>query len=448
MGSYETQKSLLHRTKQDENIGPVPQKQYKCHLDSTEHGQNFQAAGNTSKMMIKRTVLSDVSNNHIKPSFIQSKLNNCKNGDFEGIGFLETLRQLHTKEGNGLEHENANKKELTGHYLYYRLLNELDEDSGNKKAFYNPIFSSTLKNSKENVTRYKQNDLCTDFLKYTKHDIIELKRIRKEFVEQIDEWDTTMAHEYSDEIFAYMRELEVKYKPSPTYIEHQPDMQWSMRSVLIDWLIQVHSRFHLLPETLYLTINLIDRFLSIKVVSLPKLQLVGATALFLASKYEEIICPSVHEIVYMVDQGYSSEEILKAERYMINMLNFDLGWPGPMSFLRRVSKADEYDLDTRTLTKYLLELTVMDSRFIGVLPSFIVAAAHYLSRCMLEKGSWTDAHVYYSSYTERQLLPLVNIILQCLESPKEHHNAIYEKYADKKFKKASKFVENWMAEHT
>ncbi|KTW30105.1 uncharacterized protein T551_02049 [Pneumocystis jirovecii RU7] len=444
MGSYEVQKSLSHRIKQDENIDLIAQKQYKCHLDLSEHNENFQTSGNTSKIGTKRTVLSDVSNNHIKPSFIQSKLCNHRLGNFEAAGFSEALRHLHVKE-NSLEHDNINKKDLANHCLYHRFRNELNDDSEDKKISYNFVSSDILK---DESIRHRTDDVCNHLLKYTKFDIMELKRIRKEFIEKVDEWDITMAHEYSDEIFAYMRELEIKYKPSPTYIDHQPDMQWSMRSVLIDWLIQVHSRFHLLPETLYLTINLIDRFLSVKVISLPKLQLVGATALFLASKYEEIICPSVHEIVYMVDHGYSSEEILKAERYMINMLNFDLGWPGPMSFLRRVSKADEYDLDTRTLTKYLLELTVMDSRFIGILPSFIVAAAHYLSRCMLEKGSWTDAHVYYSSYTERQLLPLVNIILQCLESPKEHHNAIYEKYADKKFKKASKFVENWMAEHT
>ncbi|KTW29645.1 hypothetical protein T552_00853 [Pneumocystis carinii B80] len=443
--SSEAQKSLPYCIKHNENIKLAPQKQYKCQLDFSEHSCNSQTISNISKMTAKRIVLSDVSNNHIKPSFIQSKLSSQKAHNIEGDVFPEILRQLHSKEKNSIEYENTNQKDLINHSLYNQNQEELNEDLKDKRLSYN--FIPYILKNKENTTRHKTDNTCTDLLKYTKPDIMELKRIRKEFVEQIDEWDTTMAHEYSDEIFAYMHELEVKYKPSPTYIEHQPDMQWSMRSVLIDWLIQVHSRFHLLPETLYLTINLIDRFLSVKVVSLPKLQLVGATALFLASKYEEIICPSVHEIVYMVDYGYSSEEILKAERYMINMLNFDLGWPGPMSFLRRVSKADEYDLDTRTLTKYLLELTVMDFRFIGILPSFIVAAAHYLSRCMLEKGSWTDAHVYYSSYTERQLLPLVSIILQCLQSPKKHHNAIYEKYADKKFKKASKFVESWMAKH-
>lgn len=163
-----------------------------------------------------------------------------------------------------------------------------------------------------------------------------------------------------------------------------------MRSVLMDWLVQVHNRFGLLPETLFLTVNCIDRFLSVKVVSLSKLQLVGATAIFVAAKYEEINCPSVQEIMYMVDGGFTVEEILKAERFMLSMLDFELGWPGPMSFLRRISKADDYDIDIRTLAKYFLEVTIMDERFVGSPPSYIAAGAHCLARFMLRKGGWVS----------------------------------------------------------
>ena len=177
-------------------------------------------------------------------------------------------------------------------------------------------------------------------------------------------------------------------KPNASYMDHQAEIQWSMRSVLMDWLIQVHHRFALLPETLFLCVNYIDRFLSCKIVSLGKLQLVGATAIFIAAKYEEINCPSVQEIVYMVDGGFTVDEILKAERYMLSMLQFELGWPGPMSFLRRISKADDYDLETRTLAKYFLEITIMDERFVGSPPSYIAGGAHALARSMLQKGDW------------------------------------------------------------
>lgn len=259
-----------------------------------------------------------------------------------------------------------------------------------------------------------------------------------------DTYDISMVAEYAEEIFTYMKELEVRFQPNPGYMDSQTEIHWAMRSILVDWLVQVQHRFSLLPETLFLTINYIDRFLSIKTVSLSKLQLVGAVALFVAAKYEEINCPSVQEIAYMVDNGYHVDEILKAERYMIDLLDFNLGWPGPMSFLRRTSKADDYDLETRTLAKYLLEVTIMEKTFVGAPPSWLAAAAHFLSRRMLNRGHWTDGHTYYSGYTEKQLLPAVLRIIQCCRDPLTHHKAIFEKYKDRKFKRASVYVQDWM----
>ncbi|KAI5368006.1 Putative cyclin domain-containing protein [Septoria linicola] len=259
-----------------------------------------------------------------------------------------------------------------------------------------------------------------------------------------EKWDTSMVAEYGDEIFDYMREMEARMSPNPFYMELQAEIQWSMRAVLMDWVVQVHQRFNLLPETLFLTINYIDRFLSCKVVSLGKLQLVGATAIFVAAKYEEVNCPTISEIIYMVDNGYTADELLKAERFMLSMLQFELGWPGPMSFLRRISKADDYDLETRTLAKYFLEVTIMDERFVGCKPSFLAAGAHCMARLMLRKGDWSKAHVYYSNYTFRQLHRLLWAIFECCQDAQKHHNAVYEKYTDKRYKRASTFVRTEM----
>jgi hypothetical protein len=86
-----------------------------------------------------------------------------------------------------------------------------------------------------------------------------------------------------------------------------------MRAILIDWLIEVHLKFKLLPETLFLTVNLIDRFLEKAVIQRTKLQLVGVTSMLIASKYEEIYAPEVRDFVYITDKAYSKEEILKME---------------------------------------------------------------------------------------------------------------------------------------
>lgn len=163
-----------------------------------------------------------------------------------------------------------------------------------------------------------------------------------------------------------------------------------MRGILVDWLVEVHCKFRLMPETLFLAVNIIDRFLSLRVVSLVKLQLVGITAMFIAAKYEEVMAPSIHNFIYMADGGYTDEEILKAERYILQVLEFRLSYPNPLNFLRRNSKADTYDIQARTVAKYLMEIPLVDHRFLACPPSHIAAAALYLARQMLNRGVWVS----------------------------------------------------------
>jgi hypothetical protein len=97
-----------------------------------------------------------------------------------------------------------------------------------------------------------------------------------------------------------------------------------MRSILVDWLVEVHLKFKLLPETLYLTVNLIDRYLERSQIHRSKLQLVGVTAMLIACKYEEIYPPIVKDFVYITDNAYTKEEILEMEGEMLQTLDFDI----------------------------------------------------------------------------------------------------------------------------
>lgn len=204
--------------------------------------------------------------------------------------------------------------------------------------------------------------------------------------EDID--DPLMVAEYVGEIFEYYRTLETVTMPNPDYMDHQDDLEWKMRGILIDWLIEVHTRFRLLPETLFLAVNIIDRFLSQKVVPLDKLQLVGVTAMFIASKYEEVLSPHIGNFVHVADDGFTVEEVLSAERYTLQTLKYDLSYPNPMNFLRRISKADNYDIQTRTMGKYLMEISLVDHRFMRYPQSHVAATAMYVARLILESGPW------------------------------------------------------------
>lgn len=275
------------------------------------------------------------------------------------------------------------------------------------------------------------------------HSEMLLQQIKRDFKEEQDFWDISMVAEYSDEIFSYMSKLEEASMPNPRYMDHQSEIEWPMRTTLIDWLLQVHMRYHMLPETLWIAVNVIDRFLSNRVVSLVKFQLVGVTAMFIAAKYEEIMAPSVEEFVYMTEGGYSREEILKGERIMLSSLEFNISsYCSPYSWVRRISKADDYDIQTRTLSKFLMEVTLLDHRFLRAKPSMVAAIGMYLARRMLG-GDWNEAFIFYSDYTEAQLLVPAGFLLESIAAPGFDEKFVFKKYSNKKFLKASIFARNW-----
>jgi hypothetical protein len=94
--------------------------------------------------------------------------------------------------------------------------------------------------------------------------------------------------EYFDDICEEISKNEDKYLVDPQYMSHQSDINHRMRAILIDWLIDVHLKYKLLPQTMYIAVNLIDRYLEKVDTNRVKLQLVGITAMFIATKYEEI----------------------------------------------------------------------------------------------------------------------------------------------------------------
>lgn len=182
--------------------------------------------------------------------------------------------------------------------------------------------------------------------------------------------------------------VQLTTQANPDYMSTQDEVTWKMRGILVDWLIEIHSKFRLLPETIFLAVNIVDRFLSLRNVSLVKFQLVGIASLFIASKYEEVVCPSISNFLYMTDGGYDEDEMLRAERYILQQLDFNMSYPNPINFLRRISKADGYDISSRTMAKYFMEISTVDHAFLNCVPSVIAAAATWLARRVLGKGPW------------------------------------------------------------
>jgi hypothetical protein len=109
-------------------------------------------------------------------------------------------------------------------------------------------------------------------------------------IDKEDLGDPQAMAEYVESIYRYLFDIEKRLMPDIVYMNRQSQLSWKHRGILVDWIVQVHYRFKMVPETLFMAVNFLDRFLSVQEVNRDKLQLVGITALLVASKYEEILC--------------------------------------------------------------------------------------------------------------------------------------------------------------
>ncbi|XP_019337555.1 G2/mitotic-specific cyclin-B1 isoform X1 [Alligator mississippiensis] len=229
-------------------------------------------------------------------------------------------------------------------------------------------------------------------------------------VDADDGSDPNLCSEYVKDIYKYLRVLEEQQAIRPKFLLGK-EVTGNMRAILIDWLVQVQMKFRLLQETMYLTVAIIDRFLQNNIVSKKTLQLVGVTAMFVASKYEEMYPPEIGDFAFVTDNAYTKLQIRQMEMKILKALDFSLGRPLPLHFLRRASKIGEVDLEQHTLAKYLMELCIVDYEMVHYPPSQIAAAAFCLALKILDGGEWlsfqTPTLQHYMAYAESDLLPVM-----------------------------------------
>lgn len=277
---------------------------------------------------------------------------------------------------------------------------------------------------------------------------------------------------YVKEIMRYLLELEKRYSITENYLLNlYDDVKHStsnrMRSVLVNWMVDVHSSFGFLPETLHLSVAITDRYLQkMPSVGHKTLQLVGTVALYVAGKYEEMYIPEISEFVFICDDVFSKEEMFKMEKDILTRMDFELGGPLSLHFLRRYNKVAKVDIEHHSLGKYLIELALVDHRLCHVAPSLQAAAACFLtlatlstrapSNSICSKNStsssftstssppfniakyWTKTMAHYSTYSYAVITPHVHNLARLLcEAPNSKYQAVRTKYASSDHRKIS-----------
>ncbi|KAL8139343.1 hypothetical protein V2J09_005364 [Rumex salicifolius] len=262
----------------------------------------------------------------------------------------------------------------------------------------------------------------------------------KNLVVNIDENDTEnelAVFEYVEEIYQFHRLTEGESRVSD-YMSAQQDINERMRSILVDWLIEVHYKFELRPETLYLTINIIDRFLSVKSVPRKELQLVGMGALLIASKYEEIWATEVNDLVCISDRAYTREQVCAMEKSILGKLEWLLTVPTPYMFLPRFIKASipsGYS-EMENMVSFFAELGIMNYNVtVSYSPSMLAASSVYAARCTLNMcPSWTETLQHYTGYSEDQIKVCAKLLVNLHSmAPESKLRAVYKKFSKSDF---------------
>jgi len=259
--------------------------------------------------------------------------------------------------------------------------------------------------------------------------------------------DPLFCSEYAKEIYFNWRKKESKLEPFAGYLDFQSNINEKMRLVLLNWLVDVHQKFRMDTETLYLTINVIDRFLGKKAVKRQKLQLVGISAMLIASKYQDMHAPRVHDFVNITDNAYCADDVVRMEALILDAISFDLTVPSPLCFVMRFLRAANADCRQSNLSNYCLEVAMLNYSMLKYSPSLMAASAVYLGQYLDGKHEiWTEALQYYTEYSFEDICQCVNQMKHTLRLDQSNTNqkltALKRKYSHSKYLKVAESIFN------
>lgn len=245
--------------------------------------------------------------------------------------------------------------------------------------------------------------------------------------------------EYAEGIHTEMFELERRLVARPDCMDLQPDINKKMRAILFDWMVEVHERYRYRAETLFLAQNLVDRYLSVRLVTRGRLQLVGTTSMMIAAKFEEIDVPKAEEFAYITEDTYSKDEVIKMECEILTALDFEVVAATPVHFLDRLLRANGSDAVQRALTSYLLELGFLDVKWLRFLPSLAVSAAIFVSNDLMGRHpAWPAAMVHHSHYQEHDLAACATHLRAQLAAARDSTlRAVPQKYESEAYQQVS-----------
>ena len=317
---------------------------FKMHKNTFSGKQSFGSFFNYNSHNNSNTTANTNSNKTIRSNTSYQKYNNNYKINLKKLLKKDNLKQnLAIKNICPIKHINHKKNNiiLIGEYK--------NENIDAKEEINNISLNSNNYKEEDNLKRYNN-------IKYS--------------------------NEYINDIYDNLlkEERELKIYINPNYFSFQTEINDKMRAILIDWLIDVQTKFNFKEETLYITIYIIDCYLSLKRIERRNLQLLGVAALFIACKQNEILFLRLKEYAYITDNAYNESDIINMENIILKTLNFNILFPSSLSFYEIISNNIEIinDLEKFNLGKFLIQCFYVNSNCLKYSFSTIACAATYI----------------------------------------------------------------------
>ena len=298
-------------------------------------------------------------------------------------------------------------------------------------------------NSNNDLMEIEQEEIYSKTL--TNENIINNYNLNIENEEKTINKNPQLVEEYIDEIYNNLKSTEAQFLPLENYMEKiQKDITERMRLILLDWLIEVHLKFKLLPETLFITINIIDRYLSIRDINRKYLQLLGVSSMFIACKYEEIYSPEIKDFIYMTDNAYDKNQMINMENDILKVLDFNICVPSYFRFLEIYKFYLKFDDKFFFLCNYLIEVALIEYNLIKFQPSIITTSAIFIALkiynkdniiCNFEENDlWNISKLNFDNVRDC----VIKLIYSVEKLEKSKYLALKKKFSSEKFMCVSK----------
>jgi hypothetical protein len=243
--------------------------------------------------------------------------------------------------------------------------------------------------------------------------------------------------EYSDDVVAHMKAMEKLTMADPSMIDLQPEIEWHMRPYLLDFLVDTHLSLRLQPQTLFLAVNLINRYCSKRIVFRKHYQLVGCTALWIAAKYEDkkSRIPTLSDLRNMCCKAYDEDMFVQMEGHVLNTLDWTIGHPTIESYLGLCLRSD-HNPTVRHVARFLCENSMYHRAFVGLEPSLVASSAHILALHILGYCSTIPSTV------PRGELQTINLLAQHMAQPSK---SLLRKYSSSSLSQAAQLAQQYVA---